>query len=812
MRKFLQSRVVNGGAIPKFSQLRDYNLFDVYEVEKAELKQRIKGKDISLLVDEVDDDEGRYVLDVMAVILDFDYLSPSGRSVVYLLDTHFLSASNNKTISQAVVRTVHEFGIDFDNIRVFNSDNVSYMKKAFNETLCNLFTLAVFIPCNSHVINLVASDFKKTFVELSEFMKCFRNLFFAPSGRKGRLMNFLHSRTATKTKMPPNPTTKSWRAWFDSAIYYAEYILVLEDFVLEEVARGRNAACSSLLRLEEIYAKPELMTILHAQLKLVKEKAPTILSCLNYFQERIPHTTAVYGVMNQLLYYLEVNANAKEDDFSFCFEGSPYSVWSDVRVAVIDSAKTAFKAALSKLTKYVLDGEQQAMPFFEQVRILDPANIVDCDLTYGSIDSIPGIESVSKQEWELYVKHIGPQSVKSLGYGDNIDLKLFWKSKATSLPALYRLASCYCTTTTGSYDVGRSFSAYNAMLDDKRRSLTTDTIKATHFLNWNLRVKSAVEEEVLSQENSDPKPKTRRAPDVIKITQTGPQETREKTSQIANNQNVGSSETSPKMTQLQPNATKTSAKAGIKRKSTNQNQNKKWRKSVDIGLVFRNALPKTTATSYPPINYGLSREVASLMSKEEVCVFPSYKEPLLQYLLEYTTKFSGGALINQEDLKALVGGNARDEDNYLSAFVIDAYLERLANDCTSAGTKAQSIATKIFQRSVHPSFSVMNQDVVFVPLLSRGIASNHWTLLVVKPGDQEIIVLDSSAINQVKASAQKAVYQMCDLLTKADPNLDLGQWRFSTNAGHQIPQQPNGYDCGAYVCAYARCLVLKVSY
>ena len=31
MREFLQSRVVNGGAIPKCSQLCDYYLFDVYQ-------------------------------------------------------------------------------------------------------------------------------------------------------------------------------------------------------------------------------------------------------------------------------------------------------------------------------------------------------------------------------------------------------------------------------------------------------------------------------------------------------------------------------------------------------------------------------------------------------------------------------------------------------------------------------------------------------------------------------------------------------------------------------------------------------------
>ena len=94
----LQSKVSNGGAIPKCSQLRDYYLFDVYEVEKAELKNLVKGKNLALIVDELSDDEGRYVLDIMAIILNFDALSPEGNCVAYLLDTHFLSETNNTTV------------------------------------------------------------------------------------------------------------------------------------------------------------------------------------------------------------------------------------------------------------------------------------------------------------------------------------------------------------------------------------------------------------------------------------------------------------------------------------------------------------------------------------------------------------------------------------------------------------------------------------------------------------------------------------------------------------------------------------------
>ena len=95
LREFFTTRVQNGGAIPGSSQLRDQYLFDVYLVEKEELKQKLSGKKVALLTDELSDDEGRYVMDVLAVILDFDELSPHGNTCAYLLDTHFLKSSKS---------------------------------------------------------------------------------------------------------------------------------------------------------------------------------------------------------------------------------------------------------------------------------------------------------------------------------------------------------------------------------------------------------------------------------------------------------------------------------------------------------------------------------------------------------------------------------------------------------------------------------------------------------------------------------------------------------------------------------------------
>ena len=481
MREFLQSRVVNGGAIPKCSQLRDYYLLDVYQAEKADLKEIIKNKRLALIADELSDNEGRYVLDVMAVCLDFDELSFNGNSVAYLLDTHFLTATNNRTMSQAVVKTVHEYGIDYDDIRVFNSDNVAYMKKAFSATLSFLFPLCVHITCHSHIVNLVASDFKKGFKEVTEFVKCSRNLFFVPSGRKSRFLNFLRRalRPGDSVTMPPNPTTKSWSAWFDAVLYHAEFYLLFEDFVQEELDRGRNTASNSLLRLEEMYQDERFMKKFGAQLKFLKVKAPTFMVYLNYFQERMPHATQAHAKMESLLQYLHDNAKVEEEDLEFCFDGG---LTYQEKTELMFLFSSAFNDAHAKLYKYFVDGAQPASKLLEQIQLLDPRNLIDADQNFDSMDSIPGFEAVPRDEWNLYVNHLGPLAVKHNKDG-KFDLALFWKSKESNLPELYKLASCYCTSTIGSYDVERSFSAYKEILDEKRRSLDESTIKAFHFLN-----------------------------------------------------------------------------------------------------------------------------------------------------------------------------------------------------------------------------------------------------------------------------------------------------------------------------------------
>ena len=124
-------------------------------------------KKVALLVDELSDDEGRYVLDIMAVLLDFDELSAKGNCIAYLIDTNSFKRDQQQNRITAIVRTVKDCGIDFDNVRISSLTLIiflSTLKKEFNDTLFCLFPLSTHIACNSHIVSLVATDFKKAFM------------------------------------------------------------------------------------------------------------------------------------------------------------------------------------------------------------------------------------------------------------------------------------------------------------------------------------------------------------------------------------------------------------------------------------------------------------------------------------------------------------------------------------------------------------------------------------------------------------------------------------------------------------------------
>ena len=119
------------------------------------IKGRLKNKKVGVLADESSDTELRYFFQIMFVELDvFSECKP------YLVDTVFLTEANFQTVSQAILKCLNKYCIDYENVLAYGSDNVAYMNKSWKAVLCNILTNGRHVTCNAHIISLVGDCFR----------------------------------------------------------------------------------------------------------------------------------------------------------------------------------------------------------------------------------------------------------------------------------------------------------------------------------------------------------------------------------------------------------------------------------------------------------------------------------------------------------------------------------------------------------------------------------------------------------------------------------------------------------------------------
>lgn len=168
-------------------------VFDIYQEEKAYLKEIIKDKWLALIVKELIDDEGQKILDRLGLCLDFDKLSINGNFVAYLLGTHFLSATFFKSSKQEnrVLGSFENCALIWDR---------SWWRPCFQFRQCclhkedgfwNPILLIFFFAFTLFAIAMLLILWLQILKEVVEFLRCFRNLFFVPTGRNSRFLNFL---------------------------------------------------------------------------------------------------------------------------------------------------------------------------------------------------------------------------------------------------------------------------------------------------------------------------------------------------------------------------------------------------------------------------------------------------------------------------------------------------------------------------------------------------------------------------------------------------------------------------------------------
>ena len=121
----------------------------------------------------------------------------------------------------------------------------------------------------------MSSDFKKHFTKINEFLRWFKKLLFALSGRKSRFLNFLWRKNGGNAKKHQTRTPKV-RALGLTRPYIMQTVILFGDFINKELSWGRNLASNSLLQLEEMYQDRKFMTKPQSE-KAYHAKIPVLL-------------------------------------------------------------------------------------------------------------------------------------------------------------------------------------------------------------------------------------------------------------------------------------------------------------------------------------------------------------------------------------------------------------------------------------------------------------------------------------------------------------------------------------------------------
>jgi len=192
---------------------------------------------------------------------------------------------------------------------------------------------------------------------------------------------------------------------------------------------------------------------------------------------------------------------------------------------------------------------------------------------------------------------------------------------------------------------------------------------------------------------------------------------------------------------------------------------------------------------------------------------PCFLAPMIDCIATGRIIFGGSSsLIDSNNLDSLHGHRKTSEDKWVSNFVIDRYLELLK--LASVNVPTEVVAWEIFEKGIGavPAkevlkgiSNILNQDLLLVPCNID--SSHHCFLLVVQPPLQHVMVFDSMHGSFIKPTVYKATEKIAKLLKEVDGSLKIEELCFYANKPGDIPSQRNYFDCGVFMCMYARSLV-----
>lgn len=387
-----------------------------------------------------------------------------------------MDACNHSTFSQAIIKSVSELGIAFDQVVSVVSDSAAYCKKAYRDVLSAVYPNSVHVCCLAHIVNLAAEVFHHhaDFQHTSDLIAMIKSSLFKKPGRKSRLLKFLADFIASAdVKLPPVPVSSRWNSWFEAVAYHATRIHLYEAFYKAEKAQGM-----AVERIIEFVTHKTIYPEICLQLYFIKENCQRLMTVLTSLEAKgSPLACTVYNLLEDLRLYL--TAGVTKTSFGEETDRLLDKLPNENKATQIKSFQAVFDLSLKKLRAHL--DTHPAYPYYKAVRIFDPRQLPMLTRDIGDYTAIKSFRDPSPElleEWLIYVQ-----------YRDELPNPLhiseFWEGMRDRFPNLAAIASHAIWMPVASVDVERSFSQYKHLLNDRRESLTEENTKRLVMLYYN---------------------------------------------------------------------------------------------------------------------------------------------------------------------------------------------------------------------------------------------------------------------------------------------------------------------------------------
>lgn len=220
LKKFLEKEMKK--TIPHRTTLEHNYIDKVYDATISTIKSTIGDFPVYLIVDETQDVEQRFVLNILVGKLDGTYTPPM------LLCTKFLEKANADTVSREVLDAcifLWDGKVKYDRLWLLLSDQAPYMVKSV-KNLKKHFKNLHHVTCLAHALNLVCEAIRSKYEDLDRYISNMKKVFKKSNYRKKLFQE------ETGLPLPPEPVLTRWGTWICAALYHRENFAEVKNFMV----------------------------------------------------------------------------------------------------------------------------------------------------------------------------------------------------------------------------------------------------------------------------------------------------------------------------------------------------------------------------------------------------------------------------------------------------------------------------------------------------------------------------------------------------------------------------------------------------